>query len=126
MEVLAYLVGWSVEHDLNAARLADRDLSEKRREQARAVMKSLQDKLATLSGSDARNASRLVLKTYPDNAIYRKNYARENRLPDGRIPPGPWHEWLRQLGFSRRSVDHIMILATQGKGELIDPATFEK
>jgi hypothetical protein len=126
MEVLAYLVGWTVEHDLIASQGASPDISEARRVQAQGVVKNIRDRLATLSGPDARNASRLVLKTFPDNAIYRKNYARENRLPDGRIPPGPWHDWLRQLGFSRQSVDHIMILATQGKVDLIDLKFLEK
>jgi hypothetical protein len=123
MEVIAYLVGWTVEHDLIAWRAASSDLSDTRRAQAQGTVKSLRDRLATLSGPDTRNACRLVLKTFPDNGIYRKNYARESRIPDGRIPPGPWHQWLRQLGFSRQSVDHIMILATQGQVGLIDPAT---
>jgi len=65
-----------------------------------------------------------VLKTYPDNAVYRKNYRLESRLRDGRVPPGSWHRWLRQLGFSPATVDHILLLAARGQVELIDPALF--
>jgi hypothetical protein len=121
MEVLAYLVGWTVEHDLIVSEAASsQELTEARRAQTQGVVRSLRDRLATLAGPDTRNACRLVLRTFPDNAIYRKNYTRESRLPDGRIPPGHWHEWLRQLGFSRQAVDHIMVLAAQGKVEIID------
>jgi hypothetical protein len=45
----------------------------------------------------------------------------ENRLSDGRIPSGSWHYWLRQLGFSLQAIDHIMVLASQGQEEWIDP-----
>lgn len=123
MEVLAYLVGWTVEHDLTAYKAFSQETADDRGAQGRGIVQSLRDRLATLAGPDARNACRLVLKTFPDNAIYRKNYARERRLPDGRIPPGPWHDWLRQLGFSRQAVDHIMILAAQGKAEIIEEAS---
>ena len=124
MEVLAYLVGWSVEHDLTAAQAASPGLSAEAQERYRRILKSIQDRLATLAGADAQNAARLVLKTYPDNAVYRKNYRLESRLRDGRVPPGSWHRWLRQLGFSPATVDHILLLAARGQVELIDPALF--
>ena len=124
MEVLAYLVGWSVEHDLTAAQAASPGLSAAAQERYRRILKSIQDRLATLAGADVQNAARLVLKTYPDNAVYRKNYRLESRLRDGRVPPGSWHAWLRQLGFSSATVDHILLLAAQGQVELIDPALF--
>lgn len=118
MEVLAYLVGWTVEHDLLLQRINQGQLPQNDREHTRQALKTLRDRIATLAGPDARNACRLVLSTYPDNPIYRRNYARESRLPDGRIPGGAWHTWLREIGFSRSAVDHIMIVAAQGQIEV--------
>lgn len=120
MEVLAYLVGWTVEHDLTLHHASTEELSAAESEHATKVLKTLRSRIATLIGADSRNACRLVLKTYPDNPIYRSNYARENRLPDGRIPPGAWHVWLREIGFSRSAVDHIMVVAAQGQAEVIE------
>lgn len=124
MEVVAYLVGWTVEYDLTTARLASPDLSPEAQEQTRRTLRSIKNRLATLAGRDVRNATRLVLKTFPTNAVYRNNYRLENRLPDGRIPSGGWYDWLLEMGFSRRSVDHIMVIAAQGHAEQIDPAQF--
>jgi hypothetical protein len=124
MEVLAYLVGWSVEHDLTAAQAASPGLSAAAQERYRRILKSIRDRLATLAGADVKNAARLVLKTYPDNPVYRKNYRLESRLRDGRVPPGMWHGWLRQLGFSPAAVDHILLLAARGQVERIDPTLF--
>lgn len=121
MEVLSYLVGWTVEYDFTAALLERGDLSPPDRAKKERRLKSILNDLATLSGNDARNACRLVLKIYSKNPIYRQNYRLENRLADGRIPPGSWHYWLRQLGFSLPAIDHIMLLAARGQGELIDP-----
>lgn len=124
MEVLAYLVGWSVEYDLTAAQAAAPGLSAQAQKHYDRILKSIRDRLATLAGADVQNAARLVLKTYPDNPVYRKNYRLESRLRDGRVPPGTWHAWLRQLGFSPAAVDHILLLAARGKVERIDPAQF--
>lgn len=119
MEVLAYLVGWTVEHDLRVGEMKQGHLSQTEGEHSLRIVKTLRDRIATLAGPDPRNACRLVLKTYPDNPIYRRNYLRESRLPDGRIPGGPWHTWLREIGFSRSAVDHMMIVAAQGRIEVI-------
>jgi len=124
MEVVAYLVGWTVEYDLTAARLASPDLPPEVQEQIRRTLRSLKNRLATLAGRDVRNATRLVLKIFPDNGVYRNNYRLENRLPDGRIPTGPWHSWLLEMGFSRSAIDHIMVIAAQGIAENINPAQF--
>jgi hypothetical protein len=51
---------------------------------------------------------------FPNNPIYQQNLSSEIRYSDRRIPPGSWHDWLRQLGFSRTAVDHIMVLAARG------------
>jgi hypothetical protein len=124
MEVVAYLVGWTVEYDLTASRLASPELPPEVQEQIRRALRSIKNRLATLASRDARNATRLVLKTFPDNGVYRKNYQLENRLADGRIPSGGWYDWLMEMGFSRRAVDHIMVIAAQGHAEHIDPAQF--
>jgi hypothetical protein len=84
------------------------------------TLATIRDRLATLAGPDPRNACRLMLKLFPNNAVYRKNFEVENRTPDGRIPPGSWHSWLRQMGFSSQTVDHIMILASRGQAKWID------
>ena len=124
MEVVAYLVGWTVEYDLTAARLTSPDLPPEVQEQIRRALRSLKNRLATLAGRDVRNATRLVVKTFPDNGVYRNNYRLENRLADGRIPIGGWYDWLLEMGFSRGAVDHIMVIAAQGHAENIDPAQF--
>jgi hypothetical protein len=124
MEVVAYLIGWTIEYDLIAARLAAPDLTPEMQERTRSALQSLKNRLATLAGRDVRNATRLVIKTFPDNRVYRNNYRLENRLSDGRIPSGGWYDWLLEMGFSRRAVDHIMVIAAQGHAEHIDPVQF--
>jgi hypothetical protein len=120
MEVISYLVGWTVEYDLTAARIgsAGRSVGENARDERTLV--TIRDRLATLTGPDPSNACRLVVKLFPNNAVYRQNFEVESRAHDRRIPPGSWHSWLRQMGFSRQAVDHIMILASQGHAEWID------
>jgi hypothetical protein len=121
MEVVAYLVGWTVEYDLTAARAKDLSLSEEVRQRSNRALPGLRDRLATLSGPDVHNAVRLVLNIYPDNAVYRQNYRLESRLPGGRIPPGSWYAWLGQMGFSRAAVDHIWVVSAQGRVQQVDP-----
>jgi hypothetical protein len=121
MEVLSLLVGWTVEHDIIASRVLSSSKSSIELVKEERLLASLRDRIATLSGSNPRNACRLVLKHFPGNLIYRQNFKVENRSPDGRIPPGSWHYWLRQMGFSRQAVDHIMIIASQGRQEWIEP-----
>jgi hypothetical protein len=124
MEVVAYLVGWTVEYDLTAARANDASLPQEARQRSSRALPGLRDRLATLSGPDVHNAVRLVLNIYPDNAVYRQNYRLESRLSDGRIPPGSWHAWLGQMGFARAAVDHIWVLSAQGRVQQIDPVAF--
>ena len=120
MEVLSYIVGWTVEYGLTAARIGSAGRTAEQNATDERTLATIRDRLATLTGPDLRNACRLVVKLFPDNAVYRQNFKVENRTPDGRIPPGSWHSWLRQMGFSRQAVDHIMILASQGEGERIE------
>lgn len=120
MEVIAYLVGFTVEYDFTAARSLSPDRSAEKHAEDENTLASLRNHLATLTGPDPHNSCRLVLKLFPENAIYRQNFEVEKNTPDGRIPPGSWHYWLRQMGFSRPAVDHIMVLASRGRAEWIE------
>lgn len=120
MEVISYIVGWTVEYDLTAARIGLEGRTSRQNAKDERTLARIKDRLATLTGTDPRNACRLVVKLFPNNAVYRQNFELENRTPDGRIPPGSWHSWLRQMGFSRQSIDHILILASQGHAEWIE------
>ena len=120
MEVIAYLVDFTVEYDFTAARSLSPDRSAGQHAEDKNILASIRDHLATLTGPDPRNSCRLVLKLFPKNAIYRQNFEMEKRIPDGRIPPGSWHYWMRQMGFSRPAIDHIMVLASRGRAEWIE------
>ncbi len=120
MEVLSYIVGWTVELDFTAARMGAAGRTDRENARDKRTLERIKDRLATLTGPNPRNACRLVVKIFPDNAVYRQNLDLENRIPDGRIPPGSWHSWLQQIGFSRQAIGHIMILASQGSAELIE------
>ena len=113
MELLAYLVGWSVEYDLTLDRTLDPGISLGQLARYKSTMEAIRSRLAGFTGTEPRQASRMISELFPGNAVYKQNYRTESRYPDGRIPPGTWHYWLRQLGFSRASVDHIMNLAAR-------------
>jgi hypothetical protein len=120
MEVISYIVGWTVECDLTAARIGMEGRTTGQNSRDGRTLARIKDRLATLTGPDPRNACRLVVKLFRENAVYRQNFDIESRTPDGRIPPGSWHSWLRQMGFSRQSIDHILILASKGHVERIE------
>jgi hypothetical protein len=112
MEMLAYLVGWTVEYDLlSAGLLAGKGL------EADSRLATIRRQLAIFTGVDAPKIGRLIRDQFPNNTIYRQNTMTESRYLDRRVPPGSWHNWLRQLGFSRLAVDRIMVLAAQGNNE---------
>ena len=114
MEVLAYLVGWTVEYDLISAKLLETTISGERRAEGEAVLKAIRDRLASFTWTEPRTATWMIGALFPNNPIYQQNLSSESRYPDRRIAPGSWHDWLRQLGFSRAAVDHIMVLAARG------------
>jgi hypothetical protein len=114
MEFLAYLVGWTVEYDFTLATQLDPNISQDQREKNNQALEKICQRLARLTAAGSQELSRMITELFPNNPIYKQNFKTENQYPDLRIPPGPWHYWLRQLGFSRSSVDHIMILAAQG------------
>ena len=120
MEVLAYLVGNTVEYDLLIEGLDPAPTRE--RDRRRLI---LANRLATLS-SDPINASRAVLKYHPDNRVYRQNYRYELTLSDHRIPPGGWRTWLGSFGFSANSVQHIADIASSGRVEEVSVEELEQ
>jgi hypothetical protein len=108
MEVLAYLIGASVELDLLKA-------------QGMQVAQRLVDDLATFAAEDAANAARYVAKRFPRNATYRKNERVEASSPDRRIPAGGWAHWLGKLGFSAAVVERARAQAARGNPQQAEP-----
>jgi len=106
MEVVAYIVGASVEIDLLP-------------ENQEARIRRLSDWLATVAGEDAENATRAVVKRYRNNSIYRQNYRVENRTPRRRIPSQRWAHWLGVLGFEADTIEHIRKLSAVGTAKVI-------
>jgi len=106
MEVLAYIVGTSIEIDL----LPEREGGKARQ---------LSDWLATVAGKDALNATRAVVKRYEDNSVYKQNYRQEARTPGRRIPSQPWPHWLDVIGFEGQTIEHIRRLAAVGQPKVI-------
>jgi hypothetical protein len=115
MEVLAYIVGWTVEHDLLAHEVASGELSAHAKAQRRKRMAKLADRIATLTGPEARNATRFVLKMHPDMGVYRQNYRVEKAYPDGRIPKGGWDLWLQRVGITVEGIVRIQSVASTGE-----------
>jgi hypothetical protein len=114
MEVLAYIVGWTVEHDLLAHEVTSPDLPSHAKAQRQRRMAKLADRIATLTGPDARNAARYVLTMHPDMGIYRQNHRVEKTFPDGRIPEGGWAHWLQQIGITAQGIARIESIAAMG------------
>lgn len=114
MEVLAYLVGWTVEYDFTLVRQLDPNISQDQRDKNNQALEKICQRMARFTAAEPYELSGMITELFPNHPIYKQNFKTENRYHDRRIPPGPWHYWLRQIGFSRSSVDHIMILAAQG------------
>ncbi len=112
MEVVAYIVGASVEIDLL-------------RENQETRIQRLSDWLATVAGEDASNAARAVVKRYKNNSIYRQNYRAEVRTPGRRIPSQPWAHWLGVLGFEANTIEHIRQLSATGTPKVISKDELE-
>lgn len=114
MEVLAFIVGWTVEYDFVIANLGlDSDQPNTLFTNSQALS-SLSNRLSVLIGPDMQKAIQLILDIYPDNLIYRRNYISEQRIHGGRIPPGTWSTWLSTIGFSYAAITHIKKIASQG------------
>jgi hypothetical protein len=77
------------------------------------------DRLATLLGSDAANATRYVVKLFPGNSVYRQNHRLETGIPDQRVPAGGWQHWFQAMGLSSASIAHLAQQAGQGQAKTI-------
>jgi hypothetical protein len=111
MEVLAYIIGSVVEHDLETSRLSSAQLTDNQKKRIQDRLGRLEALLATYADEDARNAARHVVQRYPGNRYYKQNHYKEAHSKDGRIPPGGWVLWLKRFGFSQDTVDHIRAIA---------------
>jgi hypothetical protein len=112
MEVVAYIVGASVEIDLLSKSQETR-------------IRRLSDWLATVAGEDASNATRAVVKRYRNNSIYRQNYRVESRVPGLRIPTEHWAHWLSILGFEANAIENIRQLSAVGTAKSISKDELE-
>ena len=112
MEVVAYIVGSSVELDLLP-------------ESATAKIRALSDWLATVAAEDAHNATRAVVKRYNSNPIYRQNYRVEAKTPGRRIPSKPWEHWLQSMGFEEHTINHIHSQTTRGAPKTVTEKELE-
>lgn len=120
MEVLANIIGASVEYDLLLGGLDPAPTRE--RDRRRLI---LSNRLATLTG-DPQNATRSIVKNHPKNHIYLENYRYESTLSDRRIPHGGWDSWLNRLGFSTASIRHIERLAGSGTVDTVSVEELEQ
>ena len=122
MEVLAYIVGDTIEYDLLLQKSSIVALSVY--ENQRLV--DIQNNLATLTDLDAWSAAQSIAISSQDCDVYLDNFVIEYALQDHRIPPGGWEHWLGELGFSDASIDHIKSIAAKGSPnplEALDPNT---
>lgn len=126
MEVLAYIVGWTIEYDLIEYNLKTSDLSEGERAKYQSRKGKIENDLATLTRTDEHNANRRILEKFHKNWFYRQNYRKEYTTDDGRIPYGGWDTWLINLDISREAVDHIKQITSRGNPNDIDPDTTDK
>jgi hypothetical protein len=119
MEVVAYIVGETIQYDLLNAELADPNLSGPDQATIKAAMRKIEDDLATYTGSDQLNANRWMMKKHPGSFIYQWNHFVESLIPGHRIPPGGWEESLREIGFSDAAISHIQQVAVQGSEQFV-------
>lgn len=126
MEVLAYIVGWIIEHDLESDRLSSPRLSTSTKKQIKKKLEDLENRLATLTGPDVHNAKRYIVWKYKDNFFYKQNYRKEVLTPCGRIPVGGWRKSLKEIGFKEPALRHIKDIASNGLVQQIDQATTDE
>jgi hypothetical protein len=120
MEVLAYIVGWAVEYDMEMKRRQSPELSISEIKRIQRTISDIEHAMATFTGKDERNATRYVLKKHHTNWSYKQNYRKEHTTDDGRIPPGGWDTWLIRFGFTHEAVDHIRAIARRGTAVPVD------
>ena len=126
MEVLAYIVGWTIEHDLESNRLNSPRISTSTKNRIKKKLEDLENKLATLTGPDVHNAKRFIVWKYKDNFFYKQNYRKEALTPGGRIPAGGWRKSLKEIDFKEPALRHIKDIASNGLVQQIDQATTDE
>jgi hypothetical protein len=108
MEVVAYIIGETVQYDLLETRLADPNLTPPERLPIQNEMARLATNIATYTSSDQLNANRYMVQQHPGSLIYQWNHFRESIIPGHRIPPGGWEQTLREIGFTDKAIQHIL------------------
>ena len=121
MEVVAYIVGETVQYDLLQAELTALPPTDPLRSPVQDLMEAIENDLATYTGPDALNANRWMLKSRPGAFFYQWNYVTESLIPGNRIPSGGWEQSLRDIGFSDASIAHIQAIASQGTAQVVGP-----
>jgi hypothetical protein len=119
MEVVAYIVGETVQYDLLQDELAVLSPTDPTRAPIEDRMDQIETDLATYTGSDGLNANRYMLRQHPGGFFYQWNHFTESLIPGHRIPPGGWEESLRDIGFSDAAISHIETIAAQGTPEIV-------
>ena len=108
MEVVAYIVGETVQYDLLQAKLLDPSLPQPEGRAIEAKLTDLATNIATYTDPDQLNANRYMIQQHPGNLIYEWNHFGESIIPGHRIPPGGWEQSLREIGFSDEAIQHIL------------------
>ncbi|MCZ6529742.1 MAG: hypothetical protein O6949_05340, partial [Chloroflexi bacterium] len=122
MEVVAYIVGETVEYDLLQAKLSAGGVSGPEAGLIDARLIKIENDLATYTGADGLNANRYMLISHSGNPIYQMNHIKESLIPGHRIPPGGWEQSLRDIGFTDVSIEHIETIANLGTAETVSKA----
>lgn len=120
MELLSYIVGWTIEYDLASYKRHHTPVNSSEKKKLDRTLRAIENHLATLTDLDSANAIRYLIKLFYTSFFYTQNYRKELRVEDKRIPRGGWAHWLKRLGFSRKTIEHIQTIADQGKKEDVD------
>ena len=122
MEVVAYIVGETVEYDMLQAELLTGGPSGPQVSEIDARLRTIENDLATYTGADGLNANRYMLVSHPDTPIYQLNHVKESLIPGHRIPPGGWQQFMRALDFTDVAIDHVDGIASLGVAETVPEA----
>jgi hypothetical protein len=123
LEVVAYIVGETVQYGMLQAELMIPQLPQQDLAAIRRAMETIQDDLATFTGPDAMNANRYLLKSH-GGLCYRWNHLTESLIPGNRIPPAGWEQSMRDVGFGDAAIVHIRGIAAQGTAKVVGAGEF--
>ncbi len=122
MEVVAYIVGETVEYDMLQAKLSAGGLLGPDLSEIEAQLLRIEKDLATYTSADGLNANRYMLVSHPDTPIYQLNHVMESLIPGNRIPPGGWEQFMRDIDFTDVEIDHVEAIASLGVAETVPEA----